>query len=162
MKFFDIEELVNHPRNSYVQITKTGLLRSTVDLFRLYAKGEEFQSMQLLRYDPRFLYAMYELNKINGIKRVGYDFIEFFNGDVYIFKNIERSNEYSLGSFYRYEEKLDFESRARHYYWSRFLNRTRLTQFHDKYFKNYIEDFFSFTNLGKTHVLTMGYSGSKM
>lgn len=162
LRYFDIEELARHPRKAYVQISKTGLLKTTVDLFRLLNKSEEFQDMNLLRYRPEFLYSMYELNKMNGIKKVGFNYIEFFNEDAYVFKNFERSNEYSMGSFYKFEDKIAFENRARHYYWSRFMNRTRLTQFHDIFYQRYLKEYFSFTNLAKTHKMTMGYSGSKV
>lgn len=67
-----------------------------------------------------------------------------------------------MGSYHQYQENMNFEDRARYYYWSRFMNRTRLTQFHDVFVKNYLKEFFSFTNLAKTHKMTVGYSGSKV
>ena len=89
----------------YIQISRSGLFKATQDLFRIpdecitgkYPKARYSTLLETV-YNRQAFYAMFELNKLNGIKEVTHNSIKFFNGDIYYFENDERSYLYSLGS----------------------------------------------------------------
>lgn len=115
------------PISPFIQITYTGLLISTQNLFQISPEIQNIEGphpLTPLSSDKTFLYAMYHLNKINGISEVKKDKILFYNGDEYQFIGPERSFGKSLGN-YRKESKLDHVTRNSNHgavYWSKMFS----------------------------------------
>lgn len=107
----------------YVQITNEGLLISTIDIFpilkekiRFFPIDEKFWRT----FKDRYLFSMYEMMTLNGVKYMSKDYIVFFNGEKYFFNNSERSNQNSLGIHFNKNKELVLS------YWSNFLVKSYL------------------------------------
>lgn len=110
----------------YIQITESGLLKSTIDLFPALKQNTEFFKIDAEFWEDfkfRYLCACHEMLKLNGIKLLTNDGIMFFNGERYYFNNSERNSDFSLGLL------LDKKGEAIFAYWSRFLYACRFTIF---------------------------------
>lgn len=147
------------PQKSYIQISRSGMFKTHSDLFS-YTEHEikarsapnmrgympplpgapDLKNMKFLLEDERFKFALYELNKLNGIAEVTPKSIKFYNGDEYVFQNGERSFETSLGSLKKFM-KIDNENQVKylHFYWKRFFNESLINNFDEDFFETEIK-----------------------
>lgn len=123
-----LEKLKGKKRLPFLQITQSGLLKTTVDLFRLMNDPHEARAFDITSHSLNLLYKVYGLHKLNGVKEVGVDYIDFYNGDRYLFQNCERSYFSSLGSLVtRHGDK----TLQQNYYWDKFFLQCNSTGFID-------------------------------
>lgn len=140
------------PKKSYVQISSSGMLKTHCDLFPysedkdskavhsstfFSRRGHNLEGIELFQNDKRINFALYELNKLNGIAEVGYNYIKFYNGDKYLFENSERSFTNSLGTYIKYNR--DARSTSNHFYWKRFFNESLINDIDSVYYKNEVK-----------------------
>lgn len=110
----------------YIQITKKGLLKSTIDFFPVLKQNPKFYKIDKKYwkdFKEKYLYAIHEKPKLNGVKILTEENIQFFNGERYYFNNIERSSDFSLGLLLDKNRNLVFS------YWSKFMSKSRLFLF---------------------------------
>lgn len=123
----ELENLRGKKKLPYIQITESGLLKTTVDLFRLNSDIHSLNEFDITAFKTSTLFKVYGLHKLNGIKEVGVDYIDFYNGDKYEFKNNERSYQNSLGTLItRYERD---KTLSQNYYWNKFMLQSHLSGF---------------------------------
>lgn len=155
------------PRKSYIQITKSGMFKTHFDLFdyievpkkSIYLQDlcEYFNfptssiNLNFLQDDKNFKFAIFELNKLNGIAEVTKESIKFYNGNEYVFENGERCFYYSLGTFKKYlGENRILEQR---YYWRNFFVESLINNFEKEFFEKEVKNKMmadSLTNGGRT------------
>lgn len=164
---YDDDLSKKRPSKSYIQITKSGMFKTHFDLFdyievpkkSIYLQDlcEYFKfspdsvNLDFLQDDKNFKFAIFELNKLNGIAEVTADSIKFYNGNEYAFENGERCFYYSLGTFKEFlgEGKILEQS----YYWRNFFVESLINNFEKGFFERELKDKLmadSLTNGGKT------------
>lgn len=140
------------PRKCYIQISRSGMFKTHVDLFRFdfddsadhkiktsgFANRQYgLHDLEFLTHDNRLNFALYDLNKLNGIAEVGFDKVKFFNGDVYWFDNSERSFDASLGTLEQHGAKREKVKRS--CYWKRFFSESLINNFDDEFYEKNIK-----------------------
>lgn len=120
----------------YYQIGYNGLFVSTVDLFSLKQEIEsnlDTRNSSSLSNDVFTIFSMFYLHKINGIKKIQDDRIEFFNGDVYQFINDNRSYHNGIGIFSRHSKLFNNQPRIEQtegvLIWERLFSKVSLSHF---------------------------------
>lgn len=94
----------NYDCAPYYQIGYNGLFISTLDLFQMQQDIRKDQGLDYwnpLSTEEKFVFSMFYLNKINGIKKVTQDRIEFFNGDIYQLIGKERAYCNCVGNYFK-------------------------------------------------------------
>ena len=153
------EEMVRHPRSPYIQITHSGLLKSTAMLFQ----PEEGISREKYNFDltHNIFYAMFELNKLNGIAEIGFDYIKFFNKDEYHFDNPERSHLYSLGTYRKFNPgstASETQYMDTRFYWRRFLQEAIFYDLDQHFYSKYLKGQLTRTDLSHLNTVKVKFS----
>ena len=150
------KDLAKHHAMYYLQLTSSGLLRCTQDLFKI--DSNQAQVLDLVHKDRRLAFAFFELNKLNGVAEVALDYIKFFNGDEYRFDNKERSYFNSLGTYIRASDPKQGFNFKKSFYWRRFLQECILTDFDEHFYEKEIRGKIDLSHFLRMNRLTVVFA----
>lgn len=164
------DDILNDPseetRDSTLEITREGLVKTTVDLFSNMSPTEiKAEYHKSLLADPHIRNSMFKKHKLNGIAEVGRNYIKFFNGDKYYFQNNERGYMHSLGTIEKYSyknwngvEDTTAPYCKRHYYWSLFFSKIEFTNFQEKFFQKVLRNNITYKKFSNLNAINLKQS----